>query len=424
MKRFLLLVLLLSNTAFASGFFGGGGGGGAIDGPVAGGLDNAILFVDPAGTLAQDETKFSYDKSSTRFCLGCASPAETFHLVGSARFASLGLGLAHLSATGVFSSSLLVDADVSASAAIAYSKLALSDSIVNADINSAAAIVDTKLDTISTSGKVSNSATTATDANTNSAIVARDGSGNFSAGTITAALTGNVTGDLNGNVTGNVTGTLTGNASTASALAADPTDCAAGQKATSIAASGNLTCSSVSLTADVANTLPIGNGGTGQATQTAAFDALDPLTSKGDIVIHDGTNSVRQAAGTNGFVLAYDSAQTTGVVAVGNGALTVSGSRASPNNITAAGGITGGSTPRQLIFIQGNAAAIDISANPQISAGTVVGQEIVLDCRSDSNTVLLEDGTGLDLNGSYLCGAGQGMYLIWDGTNWVEVSRR
>jgi cytoskeletal protein CcmA (bactofilin family) len=62
--------------------------------------------------------------------------------------------------------------------------------IVDADINASAAIVDTKLATISTAGKVSNSATTADSANTASAIVARDASGNFSAGTITAALTG------------------------------------------------------------------------------------------------------------------------------------------------------------------------------------------------------------------------------------------
>jgi hypothetical protein len=42
----------------------------------------------------------------------------------------------------------------------------------------------------------------ATSANTVSAIVARDGSGNFSAGTITAALTGNVTGNVTGNTSG------------------------------------------------------------------------------------------------------------------------------------------------------------------------------------------------------------------------------
>ena len=85
----------------------------------------------------------------------------------------------------------IVNADVSASAAIAYSKLSLSGSIVNADISASAAIVDTKLATIGTAGKVSNSATTAASANTANAIVARDASGNFSAGAITAALTGN-----------------------------------------------------------------------------------------------------------------------------------------------------------------------------------------------------------------------------------------
>jgi hypothetical protein len=67
--------------------------------------------------------------------------------------------------------------------------------IVNADISAAAAIADTKLAQITTAGKVANSATTATNASTPNAIVARDGSGNFSAGTITANLTGNVTGN-------------------------------------------------------------------------------------------------------------------------------------------------------------------------------------------------------------------------------------
>jgi hypothetical protein len=43
--------------------------------------------------------------------------------------------------------------------------------IVNADINTNAAIVDTKLATISTTGKISNSATTATSTNSNGTIV-------------------------------------------------------------------------------------------------------------------------------------------------------------------------------------------------------------------------------------------------------------
>lgn len=55
----------------------------------------------------------------------------------------------------------------------------------------AGSISDSKLNTISTAGKVANSATTAASGNTASAIVARDGSGNFSAGTVSAALNGN-----------------------------------------------------------------------------------------------------------------------------------------------------------------------------------------------------------------------------------------
>jgi hypothetical protein len=70
------------------------------------------------------------------------------------------------------------------------STMLLNGTIVDGDINASAGIADTKLATISTAGKVSNSATTATNANTASAIVARDASGNFAAGTITGSLTG------------------------------------------------------------------------------------------------------------------------------------------------------------------------------------------------------------------------------------------
>ena len=55
----------------------------------------------------------------------------------------------------------------------------------------------------------------ATSANTASKVVARDASGNFSAGTITASLTGNVTGNVSGS-----SGSCTGNAATASTASA------------------------------------------------------------------------------------------------------------------------------------------------------------------------------------------------------------
>jgi len=92
-------------------------------------------------------------------------------------------------AHGLTIANVVTTADTGGSAKVT-SGMIVDGTIVNADINASAAIADTKLATISTASKVSNSATTATSANTASAIVARDASGNFSAGTITANLTG------------------------------------------------------------------------------------------------------------------------------------------------------------------------------------------------------------------------------------------
>jgi len=70
---------------------------------------------------------------------------------------------------------------------------------------SSSATTDTSNASNISSGTLANARTTATSANTASAIVARDASGNFTAGTITAALTGNTTGTHTGAVSGNAT---------------------------------------------------------------------------------------------------------------------------------------------------------------------------------------------------------------------------
>ena len=43
----------------------------------------------------------------------------------------------------------------------------------------------------------------------------------------------------------------------------------------------------------VGTAVPVANGGTGATNQTAAFDALSPTTTKGDIIVNNGSDNIR-----------------------------------------------------------------------------------------------------------------------------------
>jgi len=81
-----------------------------------------------------------------------------------------------------------------------------------------------------------------------------------------------------------------------------------GSIATQAANSVSITGGSVSGITDIA----IADGGTGASTKTAAFNALSPITTKGDLISSDGTNNVRLAVGTNGLSIVADSTAATG----------------------------------------------------------------------------------------------------------------
>lgn len=139
-----------------------------------------------------------------------------------------------------------------------------------------------------------------------------DGTGNITSSGV--SLTSDVSGTLpvtnggTGDTTLTLNGILFGNGVGAVGITAQ------GAVGTVLHGNGGVpSFSAVSLTTDVSGTLPITSGGTGQITATAAFDALSPLTTKGDLLTRNGANNIRFPVGTDGQVVVADSTQASGL---------------------------------------------------------------------------------------------------------------
>lgn len=165
--------------------------------------------------------------------------------------------------SGVPTSALILNANIDASAAIALTKLAA----LNASI----------VPVTDGSGKLTSSSVTPTElgyvSGVSSAIQTQI---NAKAPINNPTFTGTASGTFSGNLTGDVTGNVSGTA------------------------------------ANITGTAAIPNGGTGQTSKTAAFDALAPTTSKGDLIVHNGTDNIRVPVGSDGSVLTADSSEASG----------------------------------------------------------------------------------------------------------------
>ena len=97
--------------------------------------------------------------------------------------------------------------------------------------------------------------------------------------------------------------------------------------------------------AGLSATLAIGSGGTGQTTAGAAFNALSPITSTGDLIIGNGTNSAtRLGIGANGYLLtsngttaSWAAAPAAGVTSFSAGTTGFSPSTGTTGDITLSG---------------------------------------------------------------------------------------
>jgi fibronectin-binding autotransporter adhesin len=190
-------------------------------------------------------------------------------------------------------------------------------------------------------------------------------------------------GSVTANLTGNVTGNVSGNAGTATALAATPTGCASNTFAISIAASGNLGCSSVDLsTASVTGQLPATRLQNAASNLGAADVNINLSNTNGsfntnlvlDGTVTAGTYNGATVASTSFNGVTIGSGAVNGVT-ISSGALTgVTGITLTSGNLALGGGnITGGGSITATTFngaFSGNATTATALASTPTGCGS------------------------------------------------------
>ena len=142
--------------------------------------------------------------------------------------------------------------------------------------------------------------------------------------------------------TGTLTGTLTTQA--VNAIFAGPSSGAAAAptfRSLTTADIPTLNQNTTGTAANVTGIVAVANGGTGQATASAAFNALSPVTTTGDLIIGNGTNSAtRLAIGTNSYVLTSNGTTATWAAATGGVSQIVAGTNVTISPVGGTGVVT------------------------------------------------------------------------------------
>jgi len=164
--------------------------------------------------------------------------------------------------------------------------------------------------------------------------------------------------------------------------------------------------------ANVTGTVAIANGGTGQTTASAAFNALSPITATGDLILGNGTNSAtRLGIGANGYLLTSDgttaawaAAPAAGVTSFSAGTTGLTPATATTGAITLAGTLatTNGGTGLTSFTANGVTYASSTSALATGSALTFDGTNL----STTGQVISTKTGSATDATGQvYLNGA-------------------
>lgn len=159
--------------------------------------------------------------------------------------------------------------------------------------------------------------------------------------------------------------------------------------------------------------VPIADGGTGQSTKTAAFDALSPLTTQGDVLFFDGTNNVRLGTGTVGQVLTAGGAgaNPSWTSVAGTGDVTAASAFGTDNRLVRSDGTGKG--------VQASGVTVDDSANV---SGVAALSATTIELGHASDTTLARSGAGdVTVEGNQLYRAGGTDVPVSDGGTGVSA---
>jgi hypothetical protein len=149
--------------------------------------------------------------------------------------------------------------------------------------------------------------------------------------------------------------------------------------------------SSVIPASSITGAVAIANGGTGQTTASAAFNALSPITSTGDLIIGNGTNSAtRLAIGSNGFVLTSNGTTATWAASTGG----VTSFSAGTTGLTPSAGTTGAITLAGTLAVANGGTGQTSYTDGQLLIGNTTGNTLTKATLTAGTGISITNGTG------------------------------
>ena len=163
--------------------------------------------------------------------------------------------------------------------------------------------------------------------------------------------------------------------------------------------------------------LPIVNGGTGQTTASAAFNALSPITSTGDLIVGNGTNSAtRLAIGTNGYILTSNGTTATWATAPATGLTVTSTTSNTAYNIGFQSASSGTTTVDYINTGFNINPSLGTLTAPQVSASN----GIVVNSKTVAASYSIPSGSNAMSAGPMTVASGQTV-TVASGSRWVVL---